>query len=238
MEWRAIKGFSNYEVSECGKVRRITHRYGKHGQRLTNKIPYELAQCVGGNGYINYILSNDNGKLKNIKAHRVVAETFLGLPEAEIKIQVAHNDGSKTNNHFSNLRWATAKENMADKILHKTAICGESVHTAKLTLNDVERIRAESPNIKRYGKNKYFSEKYGVSIGTIKSLLRGDTWRSLVGIFAVMIVSGCSPLGSSDSYCRLYQPIFDHARDTVKTRDQIRERNSVYECVCLKNCPQ
>lgn len=50
-----------------------------------------------------------NGKKKQIKVHRLVAETFL--PNPEDKPIVNHKDGDTHNYHLSNLEWATAKEN-------------------------------------------------------------------------------------------------------------------------------
>ena len=46
---------------------------------------------------------------KDYKIHRLVAQAFL--PNPEEKPIVHHKDHNKLNNHYSNLEWATAKEN-------------------------------------------------------------------------------------------------------------------------------
>lgn len=51
--------------------------------------------------------------------HRIVALTFIGVPPFA-KSEVCHNDGNRRNNHYSNLRWGTRKENVADSIRHGT----------------------------------------------------------------------------------------------------------------------
>lgn len=52
-------------------------------------------------------------KRKRIYAHRLIAETFILNPEN--KPTVDHLDSDPTNNHVSNLRWATMKEQCETK---------------------------------------------------------------------------------------------------------------------------
>ncbi len=67
---------------------------------------------IGTTGY--YGVSLYNRKLKTLRVHRLVAEHFILNPEN--KKEVNHKDGNKLNNHFTNLEWATAKENIAHSI--------------------------------------------------------------------------------------------------------------------------
>lgn len=94
MEWKKIKGFENYEVSNEGEVRNV-----KNG--------YILKQEDNG-GYLRVTLYV-NGKHTHKKIHRLVAEVFI--PNPENKPQVNHIDEDKTNNCVENLEWASAKEN-------------------------------------------------------------------------------------------------------------------------------
>lgn len=55
--------------------------------------------------------------------------------------QAAHNCGNAGCINPNHLRWATPKENAADKVLHGTAPRGEAQGSSKLKNEDVRRIR-------------------------------------------------------------------------------------------------
>jgi hypothetical protein len=59
-------------------------------------------------GYLSVMLYK-NGKPKNYKIHRLVAQAFLSNPEG--LPEVNHKDEDKTNNHVNNLEWCTHKYN-------------------------------------------------------------------------------------------------------------------------------
>lgn len=56
--------------------------------------------------------------------HRLVCEAFHG-PQPTKYHEVAHWDGDRLNNAPSNVRWATHKENEADKIRHGKVASGD-----------------------------------------------------------------------------------------------------------------
>ena len=96
--FRPIKGFPGYAISEAGEV--ISFKRGR------GKI---LKPFFDGDGYQGVKLFRDNiGHYQKI--HWLVAQTFLGpRPEG---CDIDHIDGDKTNNHYTNLRYVTHKENM------------------------------------------------------------------------------------------------------------------------------
>ncbi|WP_366465998.1 HNH endonuclease [Paracoccus methylarcula] len=112
-------------------------------------------------------------------AHRLVAFAFLPDPLPE-QTQVAHRDGSRLHCHWQNLRWSTPLENHDDRRRHGTGPVGERNPKAKLTEDDVRRIRREYRLIKIPGSGRSVSElenAYGVHRATICSIANGRSWK-------------------------------------------------------------
>lgn len=91
MIWKQYN--SHYEVSEYGDVRNI------HTKQYLKGHDHE--------GYLRYCLRY--GENRNVFAHKLVAELFLE-PNYENKRTINHKDANKRNNHYSNLEYATDKE--------------------------------------------------------------------------------------------------------------------------------
>ena len=70
----------------------------------------------GGDNYLHVYLCK-NGKQKNIKIHRLVAEAFI--PKIDGKEFVDHIDGDRQNNNVNNLRWCTQAENNSFDLVRK-----------------------------------------------------------------------------------------------------------------------
>ena len=104
---KQIVGFSNYEVSECGRVFSLRR---KHNQSdIYDETEIELKVQHIDDAYCILGLTSDEGKKHMKSVHRLVAEAFIENPES--KRTVNHKDGDKHNNSKSNLEWATYSEN-------------------------------------------------------------------------------------------------------------------------------
>lgn len=102
----------------------------------------------------------DGSRYHKCRVHSLMAKHFL--PNPTNKRTVNHIDGNKTNNHLSNLEWATDAENLQhahDNIPRKS--------TRKLSFGDIEDIlfsTEEATNL---------AHKYSTSSQHIRSIRRG-----------------------------------------------------------------
>lgn len=87
--WIKIKNFSNYEISNEGRVKNME----------TNRILNGWLK----NSKHTVLLIDDDGKKRDKIIAYLVAENFIDNPYNYNKIE--HIDGNKTNNYFTNLRW-------------------------------------------------------------------------------------------------------------------------------------
>lgn len=178
-EWRTIEGYEGrYEVSNMGRVRSLDRLIEAHNERMgwhkrfwKGRILKSSCAC---NRYPSIGLLNEDGERRTREIHRLVAEAFLGPPPSA-EHEVAHGDGDKTNNQVSNLRWATRKENLADRELHGTSQHGENGPRAILTDDLVRQIRKHGS----YQLDPVYAEKFGVRPQTVTQARLGFTWKHL-----------------------------------------------------------
>ena len=96
-EWRDVRGYPDYEVSNMGRVRSY-RQPGRPGHILSARYKKRW-------GYYQVVLLN-----REKLVHVLVAEAFLD--ERPLGHEVNHIDGKKTNNAASNLEWVTRSENL------------------------------------------------------------------------------------------------------------------------------
>lgn len=162
IEWRKCPNWPEYEISEYGDVRRVVKRYGFYGLRK----PYKTS-----NGRMLIVMRN-NGYSKACHIHRLVLEAFAG-PAPTNKHEGAHGDGDCLNNHISNLRWATKKENEADKIKHGTSNRGERFGRSVLTNEQAAELKIALHNGER---NIDLAKRFGIPRTTVGSIKSGKSW--------------------------------------------------------------
>lgn len=91
-----VNNFSNYEVYSDGRIY----------SNFTDKF---LKPIIDRYGYAYVFVTQDCGKQKKVRVHRLVALAFI--PNPNNLPQVNHKDGNKLNNSIENLEWCSAKYN-------------------------------------------------------------------------------------------------------------------------------
>ena len=133
IEWRECPEQPDYEVSSTGIIRRAVPTLQGHD------LGRVIRQYIGNSGYLEIGLGRKNAR-KRYLVHRLVLMAFSGDPPTPDH-WVAHNDGRRLNNHIANLRWATPKENQADKYIHGTHLWGDKAPWSKISSAQVTDIR-------------------------------------------------------------------------------------------------
>lgn len=128
-EWRPIPGFENYEASNLGRVRSVTHKAPTSPGRYRTVNGRVRVATPGWKGYLDLVIRVD-GVRKNRGVHQLVALAFLG-PRPEGASMVCHRDGNNTNNVPGNLYWGTQLDNEQDKRRHGTHHYGKLEHCSR-----------------------------------------------------------------------------------------------------------
>ena len=157
IEWKITSANPNYSVSNTGLVRN-----DRTGKVLKNQL--------NSHGY--HVVSLGKGNTKSV--HSLVALAFLNAP-TEQQTEVAHNDGTRTNNCVDNLRWATKTENQQDRIIHNTTNRGEKGGLAKLTNSQVVDIRKLMQSTKI--NNCELGRMYDMSYESIRAIRHNQSYK-------------------------------------------------------------
>lgn len=177
MEWRNCPRFPNFDVSEWGDVRRAVAVHG-------GNIGLRLKGFIDGDGYIRYAMTDRDGAKKSVGAHVLVAEAFISQRPTE-KHEVAHNNGSRVCCHYSQLRWATRKENHEDRNIHGTGVgIGQDNRNAKLTDEQVVEMRERYRDIKNKVVKQKISDlakEYGICHEHLCGVVNGSKWAHVGG---------------------------------------------------------
>ena len=110
--WKDIKDYEGlYQVSNLGNVRGLKRivKISKTLEKYKEVPEHLLKPSKTKKGYL-YVSLADNGIIKNVRVHKLVAKAFI--PNSDETLQINHIDGNKENNNVNNLEWVTCKENI------------------------------------------------------------------------------------------------------------------------------
>lgn len=158
-EFRDLKNFENYQISNLGRI------YSKK-KRTCLRV-----KRLGNNGYYQVRLSKD-GKYIYKNLHRILAETFI--PNPNNYRTVNHINGNKLDNRLENLEWADDCKQQ-----HEACLLGLKPTTQYiLTTNEILEVY-----------RKYFEEhqtmyslakEYGTRKQQIAKLVKGQRHQDLL----------------------------------------------------------
>ena len=166
-EFKAVNDFSNYYVSNCGRV------YSTKSGRMIGSINKKL-------GYITVSLSKGK-KTKTTYIHALVMEHF-GSPKPEGEFEIDHIDKTKTNNNISNLRWLSHQDNLMNRNEYTKD------RKKRLGKHEVEAFnrwyihnRSKLMNLSNEKLAKKFKEECDISIHPITIRNNCDRWQLIDG---------------------------------------------------------
>jgi len=162
-KWRPVVGYEGgYEASNLGRIRSLKI----YRPKLFHRI---LKAGISPKGY-HYVCLRKDGIKKTIAVHKIVLEAFIEVKP--VGKQCAHWDGDPSNNRSDNLRWTTAKENIADRCRHGRTIKGENQQASKLDKKAVKTIRIM--------KEKGFSSCETAHLASVSQSTVWKIWKGLL----------------------------------------------------------
>jgi len=159
----------HYEVSNYGRVKSYCY----------DKINGKIVKPGVIKGFQNVSFMSE-GKKKSFLVHKITAELFVSKTSEE-QNTVIHLDWNKSNNHYTNLQWATkavAYTRMFKKIHDKRRNSLEKIITySKLNAEDVARIKSM---LNRGITQNVIAKLFCVSEMQITRIKRGENWSHIL----------------------------------------------------------
>lgn len=175
--FKDIKGYEGlYQISNLGRVKSLDRMVKSKGNNMRLLKGRILEKMLNIGGYY-FVRLSKNGKVRNIKIARLIAQAFIPNPES--KSEVNHINGIKTDDRMKNLEWCTASENQ--KHAYKMGLKsqeGEKNSCSKLNEKQV-RVIKHLKNIKPRMSQLAIAKVFNVCNTTI-SLIHSETiWKHI-----------------------------------------------------------
>lgn len=125
--------------------------------------------------YVGLQLKRSDGHTEKAYLHRLICEAHHG--PCPVGMECRHLDGDKKNNAAANLAWGTKAENEKDKQDHGATPSGEKNGMAKLTENEVKKMRLHRKSTgESYAR---IAKAFGISTMTAYRAITKKQWRNV-----------------------------------------------------------
>lgn len=171
-DYLPVKDFPYYRVGKDGTL----WRYRKWRKRDWRRLKGRTFTSPSGSKRFTLIISNRNGKRREVSIHQLVLEAFVGpCPPG---MESCHLNDDATDNRIENLRWDTRKANCADAKRNGKRCYGNKHPNSKLTANLVRKLRLEHKKGISFAQ---LSRTYKVaSLSTIKLAIKKIWWKEVI----------------------------------------------------------
>jgi len=166
--WKPLSESSWYDVSTHGHVR--SWRSRRHGQRRTVPTLLKAHDGPWGVAVALRLIDGDRRTFQRAVCW-LVAEAFIGSRPPGLVCR--HLNDDRWNNRVENLAWGTVADNSKDAKRNGKAPLGGRHGCAKLSAEQVARIRAAT----RRGEPRRLAKEFGVSESLVSMIRRGYVWK-------------------------------------------------------------
>ena len=125
--WKKIKDYPNYEVSDLGNVRSLDRTIKTSNNKVRFFKGVNLNPSVNVHGY-KIVSLNNNGFKKTFRVHKLVAVAFLNHTPSGFKEVVDHINNDKLDNRVDNLQLTTQRHNLSKDKKGSSKYTGVSWH--------------------------------------------------------------------------------------------------------------
>jgi len=169
-------------VTFSEEIKSVRYQISNYGRiRATNKITEKEKLLKGSHskrGHHRLNIKMESGKGAGVYVHRIVAENFIDRISEEHEF-VIHLDHDKTNNKYTNLRWATqdeVNEHAKKSPLYDQAREKQREHY-KLNETKVKMIKRMLERKKV--KMKIIAKQFGISHTQLNRIKNGENWANV-----------------------------------------------------------
>ena len=173
LEWRKAtynyKPIGNWLVSENGILYNPFTKEVRYGHdNVKNKDKHQRISIKHKLYYIS----------------RIVAAAFVENDDKERNIVVRHLDDNPLNNHYSNLKWGTHRENTYDAIRNGNIVYDENRkyaygETSPLAVLKNEDVKIIIGLLNKKVQLKNIAIRFNVDVDVIRHIYKGKSWRFL-----------------------------------------------------------